>query len=397
MDGESMELKTTQKTYLSDRVANLKPSGIRKFFDIVATMKDVISLGIGEPDFTTPPPILEAGVRSLRAGETHYTGNSGKIELRKALSQKWESLYGVTYNPDNEIVISVGGSEALYLACTSILNPGDEVIIPTPCFVAYQSEVLLAGGVPVEVPLRAEDNFDLKPSAIAAAITPRTRAILLGFPNNPTGAVASRESLLEIARLAEKHDLIVMSDEIYDRLVYGIQHVCFPALPGMKDRTILLGGFSKDYAMTGWRIGFACAPAEILTGMLRVHQYTIMSAPTTAQDAAIEALLKAETYVEDMRLEYDRRRKLIVNGFNQLGLTTVVPHGAFYAFPNITASGMDEDTFANKLLAEERVAMVPGTAFGAGGEGYCRASYATAYEKIEQALERMNNFMRRLG
>jgi aminotransferase len=271
------------------------------------------------------------------------------------------------------------------------------VNIPTPCFVAYQSEVLLAGGVPVEVPLKAEDNFDLKPAAIEAAITPRTKAILLGFPNNPTGAVASRETLLEIAKMAEKHDLIVMSDEIYDRLVYGVKHVCFPTLPGMKDRTILLGGFSKDYAMTGWRIGFAAAPEDILTGMLRVHQYTIMSAPTTAQDAATEALLKAETYVVDMVAEYDRRRKLIVNGFNQLGLKTVEPHGAFYAFPNVNASGMDEDTFANKLLAEERVAMVPGTAFGAGGEGYCRASYATAYEKIEQALERMNNFMRRLG
>jgi aminotransferase len=397
MDGERMEMKTAQKSYLNDRVASLKPSGIRKFFDIVATMKDVISLGIGEPDFTTPTPILEAGIRSLQAGETHYTSNSGKVELRKALSQKWEQLYGISYHPENEILISVGGSEALYLACTAILNPGDEVIIPTPCFVAYQSEVVLAGGVAVEVPLRAEDNFDLKPSTIEAAITPRTKAILLGFPNNPTGAVASRESLLEIARLAEKHDLIVMSDEIYDRLVYGVKHVCFPALPGMKDRTILLGGFSKDYAMTGWRIGFACAPADILTGMLRVHQYTIMSAPTTAQDAATEALLKADPFVEDMRLEYDRRRKLIVSGFNQLGLPTVEPHGAFYAFPNVSVSGMDEDTFSNKLLAEERVAMVPGTAFGAGGEGYCRASYATAYEKIEQALERMNNFMRRLG
>jgi aminotransferase len=397
MDGKTMEMTQTKKTYLNDRVANLKPSGIRKFFDIVATMKDVISLGIGEPDFTTPLPILEAGVRSLHAGETHYTSNSGKIELRKALSQKWESLYGVSYHPEKEMLISVGGSEALYLACTSILNPGDEVIIPTPCFVAYQSEVLLAGGVPVEVPLQAEDNFDLKPAAIAAAITPRTKAILLGFPNNPTGAVASREALIEIGKLAEKHDLIVMSDEIYDRLVYGVKHVCFPALPGMKERTILLGGFSKDYAMTGWRIGFACAPQDILTGMLRVHQYTIMSAPTTAQDAATEALLKAETYVQDMVHEYDRRRRLIVNGFNQLGLKTVEPHGAFYAFPNVSASGMDEDTFANKLLAEERVAMVPGTAFGAGGEGFCRASYATAYEKIEQALERMHNFMRRLG
>ncbi|HEX7555148.1 MAG TPA: aminotransferase class I/II-fold pyridoxal phosphate-dependent enzyme, partial [Leptolinea sp.] len=336
----------SRKSYLNDRVANLKPSGIRKFFDIVATMKDVISLGIGEPDFTTPLPILEAGIRSLRAGETHYTSNSGKIELRKALTQKWENLYGVSYHPEKEVLISVGGSEALYLACTTILNPGDEVIIPTPCFVAYQSEVLLAGGVPVEVPLRAEDNFDLKPSAIAAAITPRTKAILIGFPNNPTGAVASRETLLEIAKLAEKHDLIVMSDEIYDRLVYGVNHVCFPTLPGMRERTILLGGFSKDYAMTGWRIGFACAPEDILTGMLRVHQYTIMSAPTTAQDAATEALLKADTYVEDMRLEYDRRRKLIVSGFNQLGLPTVEPHGAFYAFPNVNTSGMDEDTFA---------------------------------------------------
>ena len=392
-----MELNQAQKSYLSTRVAELKPSGIRKFFDIVATMTDVISLGIGEPDFTTPLPVLEAGVRSLHAGETHYTSNSGKIELRKALSQKWESLYGISYHPEKEMLISVGGSEALYLACTAILNPGDEVIIPTPCFVAYQSEVLLAGGVPVEVPLKAEDNFDLKPAAIEAAITPRTKAILLGFPNNPTGAVASREALLEIAKMAEKHDLIVISDEIYDRLVYGVKHVCFPTLPGMKDRTILLGGFSKDYAMTGWRIGFAAAPEAILTGMLRVHQYTIMSAPTTAQDAATEALLKAEPYVLDMVAEYDRRRKLIVNGFNELGLKTVEPHGAFYAFPNVNASGMDEDTFANKLLAEERVAMVPGTAFGAGGEGFCRASYATAYEKIEQALERMHNFMRRLG
>lgn len=383
--------------YLAQRVINLKPSGIRKFFDIVATMKDVISLGIGEPDFTTPESIVQAGIQSLKQGETHYTSNAGRIKLREIISAHIEKHYGVKYDPASEIMVTVGVSEALYLAMTALLNPGEEVIIPTPCFVAYQAEALLAGGTPVEVATSMQDNFLLRPEAFEAAITPRTKAILIGYPNNPTGAVATRQSLLEIARLSEKHDLIVISDELYDQLVYGVEHVCFPSLPGMRQRTILLGGFSKNYAMTGWRIGYAAAPVDILKGLVRVHQYTIMSAPTIAQDAAIEALLNGSSAVEEMRNEYNRRRQLIVTGLNRLGLPTFEPHGAFYAFPQISVTGMDDETFAHTLLEEERVAVVPGTAFGKGGEGFVRCSYATAYEKIEEALERLAVFMRRHG
>ncbi len=384
-------------SYLSNRVATLKPSGIRKFFDIAATMQDVISLGIGEPDFTTPSPVLQAGIRSLQDGETHYTSNAGRVELRQALSRHIEKLYGVSYDPINETIITVGGSEALYLAATALLEPGDEVIVLTPCFVSYQAEVALAGGVPVEIPCRFENNFDIDPQDIARAITPRTKAILFGFPSNPTGAVASRERLLEIARLAEEHDLIVISDEIYDRLVYGTQHVCFPSLPNMRQRTLLLGGFSKDYAMTGWRIGYAMGPKELMQGLLRIHQYTVMCASTTAQAGALAGLLEGEEYVLQMTAEYDRRRKLIVNGLNELGLPTFEPRGAFYAFPKISVTGMDDDTFANSLLQEQRVAVVPGSAFGAGGDGFVRCSYATAYDKIEQALERIQKFMKSHG
>ena len=384
-------------SYLAHRVASLKPSGIRKFFDIVATMKDVISLGIGEPDFDTPEPILKAGLVSLQRGETHYTSNSGLIELRKTLAEHLQSRYNVSYDPVSEIVITVGVSEALYLALTAVLNPGEEVLIPTPCFVAYQPEVILAGGTPVEIPSRMEDNFQPNLQALAEAVTPRTKAILIGYPNNPTGAIASRETLLEVLRIAEQHDLVVISDEIYDRLVYGVPHVNFAALPGARERTITLGGFSKDYAMTGWRIGYAAGPAVTLTGLLRIHQYTIMSAPTTAQAAAREALLNGESYVQDMIAEYDRRRKLIVGGLNELGLPTFEPRGAFYAFPQISVTGMDDETFAQMLLDEERVAVVPGSAFGSGGEGFVRCSYATAYEKIEEALHRMERFMRRHG
>ena len=383
--------------YLATRVANLKPSGIRKFFDIVATMQDVISLGIGEPDSDTPASILQAGVHSLQSGRTHYTSNAGLIELRQTLANYLMGKYGVVYDPATDVVITVGVSEALYMAMTALLNPGEEVIVPTPCFVAYQAEVLLAGGVAVELPCYAEDGFQLRPEALEAAITPRTKAILLGYPNNPTGAVASRQVLLEVARIAEEHDLVVVSDELYDQLVYGVEHVCFPALPGMRRRTILLGGFSKNYAMTGWRIGYAAGPAELIKGLLRVHQYTIMSAPTTAQDAALEALLHGETDVQAMQAEYDRRRRLIVSGLNRLGLETVEPHGAFYAFPRISVTGMDEETFSRKLLEEERVAVVPGTAFGPGGEGFVRCSYATAYEKIEEALQRIERFTQRYG
>jgi aminotransferase len=383
--------------YLARHVASLKPSGIRRFFDIVATMDDVISLGIGEPDFTTPDHILKAGIQALKDGETHYTSNAGIYELRQAVAEHLQKLYQVSYDPADEIVITVGVSEALYLAMNAILEPGDEVIIPSPCFVAYQAEVELAGGVPVELPSRVEENFQLRPEMLEKAITPKTKAIFIGYPNNPTGAVASRQVLLEVARIATEHDLVVISDEIYDRLVYGVKHVCFASLPGMKERTITLGGFSKNYAMTGWRVGYACAPADILVGLNRIHQYTIMSAPTMAQIAALEALKNGEEHVEAMRAEYNRRRQLIVGGLNQLGLPTFEPKGAFYAFPSILPSGMDDETFSMRLLDEENVAVVPGSAFGAGGEGFVRCSYATAYEKIEEALERMAHFVQRHG
>ena len=382
--------------YLSRRVAGLKPSGIRKFFDITATMKDVISLGIGEPDFTTPEPILLAGIESLQRGETHYTSNYGILPLRRALAAHFSTMYDVAYNPDTEIIITVGGSEALNLAAIALLNPGDEVIIPTPCFVSYQAAVILAGGVAVEVPCRMENNFDIEPDELRAAITPRTKAILIGFPNNPTGAVASREKLLEVAKMAEEHDLVVISDEIYDRLVYGVKHVCFPALPGMRERSLLLGGFSKDYAMTGWRIGYAAGPESLIKGLLRVHQYMVMSAPTMSQYAALEGLRSGESHVMQMLAEYDRRRRLIVGGLNQIGLPTFEPKGAFYAFPKVSATGLDDETFCQRLLTEQHVAMVPGNAFGLGGEGFARCSYATGYDQLEEALERIERFVRKI-
>jgi aminotransferase len=385
------------RNFISNRVAQTPPSGIRKFFDIAATMQDVISLGIGEPDFITPGPILRAGMASLERGETQYTSNSGTIELRTALGRHLNNLYGVSYNPADEILITVGVSEALYLALTAVLNPGDEVIIPEPCFVAYAPEVVFAGGTPVVVPTYVEDQFQVTATTIEAAITPQTKAILLGYPNNPTGAVMTREVMLEITAVAEAHDLLLISDEIYDRLVYGIQHTCVPSLPGMRDRTILLGGFSKSYAMTGWRIGYACARPEMLDAMRKVHQFTIMSAPTTAQAAALVALEAGNEHVESMRREYDRRRRLIVDGFNTLGLDCFEPRGAFYAFPSVARSGMSSDDFANRLLQEERVAVVPGEAFGRSGNGFVRASYATAYEKLEEALNRMESFLRRHG
>jgi aminotransferase len=361
-------------------------------------MKDVISLGIGEPDFTTPKPILDAGIRSLQNGETHYTSNHGKMELRQGITDNLQKLYNVKYDPTREVVATVGVSEALYLTFTAILEPGDEVIIPTPCFVSYQAEVILAGGVPVEIPARLENDFAIDPDDIRKAITPRTKVIFIGYPSNPTGAVAPREVMVEIGKIAEQHDLIVVSDEIYDRLVYDFDHVCFPALDeSLRRRTVLLGGFSKAYAMTGWRIGYACGPEDIIQGMVRIHQYTIMSAPTTAQDAAIEALKSGEPHVQEMVTEYDRRRRLLVAGLNRLGLSTFEPRGAFYTFPNIKASGMDDETFAETLLREESVAVVPGNAFGPGGEGFVRACYATEYSKIEEALHRMERFMSRHG
>jgi len=382
------------RNYLSQRVTELKPSGIRKFFDIAATMKEVISLGIGEPDFDSPKPIIQAGIRSLNDNQTHYTANKGILPLRRAINEHLQKLYGVGYDPEEEIVATVGGSEALLLAIQALLDPGDEVLLPTPCFVSYQGVILLAGGVSVEVPSRMENNFVPDPKELEKAITPHTKAILLNFPSNPTGAVAERETMIEIGKLAEKHDLIVISDEIYDRLVYGVDHVCFAALPGMRERTILIGGFSKDYAMTGWRIGFVCAPREILDGIARIHQYVIMTAPTMAQFGALEGLTSCEDFVQNMLKEYDRRRKLVVEGFNYIGLPTFEPRGAFYAFPKVDVTGMDDETFADRLLHEKHVAVVPGSAFGPGGEGFVRCSYATAYDQLEEALDRIHQFVK---
>ncbi len=384
------------KSYLSKTVVNLKASGIRKFFDIAATMEDVISLGIGEPDFTTPQPVIEAGVQALRKGETHYTSNQGIMELRAAIAENLAERYGVHYDPVNEIIVTVGVSEALYLTFTALLDPGDEVIIPTPCFVSYQAEVALAGGKPVEIYTTMEDDFQPDPAVIEKAITPRTKAILLGYPNNPTGAVAKRENLEAIAKIAEEHDLVVISDEIYDRLVYGQEHICFPAFPGMQERTLLLGGFSKDYAMTGWRIGYAAGPASMINGLVRIHQYSVMSAPTVSQYGALEALKVGEPYVKEMLAEYDRRRKLVYEGLNSLGLPTFEPHGAFYVFPSIHNTGLDDVTFAERLLLEEKVAVVPGSAFGDSGIGFVRCSYATSYEKLEIALEKIGHFLKKL-
>ena len=385
------------RNFCSERIASVPPSGIRRFFDIAATMEDVISLGIGEPDFDTPEPIVQAGIEALKRGETHYSSNSGLMELRRALAEHLDRLYGQTYNPVSEILVTVGVSEALYLAFAATLDPGDEVIVPEPCFVSYAPEVVFAGGTPVIVPTDVENNFQVTAEAVAAAITPRTKALLIGYPNNPTGAVMSRERLNEIAAVVKQHDLLVISDEIYDRLVYGFDHVCFPSLPGMYKRTVLLQGFSKAYAMTGWRIGYIAAPAEILDMMRRVHQYTIMCAPTVSQYAALAALQEGESYVQEMVAEYDRRRRLIVDGLNEIGLECFEPQGAFYAFPSIGVTGMDETEFAETLLHEERVAVVPGSAFGEAGQGHVRCSYATAYEKIEEALERLQRFVRRHG
>jgi aminotransferase len=380
---------------LSQRVVSVPPSGIRKFFDIAATMHDVISLGIGEPDFVTPPAICQAGIEALERGETHYTSNSGILELREAISEHLERLYNVRYDPVTEILVTVGVSEALHLALTAIVNPGDEVIVPRPCFVSYAPEVVFAGGKPIILRTRMENEFQVSASDIEKVLTTKTKALLLGYPNNPTGAVMSREKLLEIAKLAEEHDLVVISDEIYDRLVYGMEHTCFASLPGMKERTILLQGFSKAYAMTGWRLGYAAGPAEVMAGMRKVHQYIIMCAPTAAQLAALEALRNGEADVQRMVAEYDRRRRVVVAGLNDIGLTCFEPKGAFYAFPYIQGTGMTSDEFAERLLEEEHVAVIPGTAFGDCGEGHIRISYATSLEKIEAALEGMGRFVQR--
>jgi aminotransferase len=381
---------------ISRRVRAVPPSGIRRFFDIAATMPNVISLGVGEPDFITPEAIRRAGQASIDR-TTAYTSNSGLLELRQALSDHLAARYGVQYDPEDELLMTVGVSEAMLGAALTLLNPGDEVLVPEPCFVAYPACVQFADATPVSVPTHAADGFQISGAALEAAITPRTRAILIGYPNNPTGAVLTRERMLEVAAVAERHDLIVISDEIYDRLVYGVEHTCFASLPGMRERTVLLGGFSKAYAMTGWRLGWLAAPPDITAAVRKVHQYAIMSAPTMSQYAGVEALRHGEASVQQMLAEYDRRRKVIVNGFNSIGLPTFEPQGAFYAFPQVAHLGLSSEAFCERLLTEEQVAVVPGDAFGPSGAGYVRACYATALDQIEEALERIERFVRRVG
>ncbi len=385
------------RNYISKSVQNMRPSGIRKYFDIAATMTDVITLGIGEPNFTTPDRILQKGIESLVRGETAYTSNSGLIELRNAVSEYIERLYGVQYDPQKEVLVTVGVSEGLWLALRAILDLGDEVLVVQPCFVANAAAVEMAGGVPVLVDAWVENEFQVTGAALEEKITPRTKALLINYPNNPTGAVLTRQHMEEIAQVALKHDLIVLSDEIYERLVYDVEHTCFASLPGMFERTILFSGMSKSFAMTGWRIGYVTAPAHFMEAMRKLHQYLIMSAPTTGQVAAIEALRHGDDDVEFMRQDYDSRRKLIVSGFNSLGLDCFEPRGAFYAFPSIAKTGMNDEQFCDQLLAEERVAMVPGSAFGASGAGFVRASYTASTQNIENALERIQRFMKNHG
>ncbi len=380
---------------ISDRTNRLSPSGIRKFFDLLAGMEGVISLGIGEPDYATPWHISEAAVKSLERGYTMYTSNSGIPELRELTAKHLKERYKVDYNPYGEILITVGVSEALDLAMRAILNPGDEVIMTDPHYVAYSASVILAEGEPVMVPTFPGNNFALEAADIEPKITKKTRAILIGFPSNPTGAAMTRQKLLDIAGVARRHNLIVISDEIYARLTYDGEHTCFASLPGAKENTILLNGFSKAYAMTGWRIGYAAASQEIIAAMTKIHQYTIMSAPTPAQVAAIEALKTGEPDVVEMVASYNQRRKFIVKGLNDIGMPCFEPKGAFYAFPSVANTGMTSEEFSEKLLMEEKVAVVPGSAFGACGEGFVRCCYATSLAGIEEALERMGRFVKR--
>jgi aminotransferase len=387
-------MDTLKREVLSQRVRQVKPSGIRKFFDIINTMPDVISLGVGEPDFVTPEHIRQAGIRSIELGHTRYTSNYGMLELREEIAAMLHRRYELTYDPKTEILVTVGVSEGVDLAMRTLVDPGEEVISLDPGYVAYEADIIFAGGVPVPVPTYAKHDFGVQASEIAAAITPQTKMILIGNPNNPTGAIVPEAELEGIAKLAIEHDLIVAVDEVYSRLVYDTEHVSIAAMPGMRDRTVLLDGFSKAYAMTGWRIGYVAAPASIIEAMLKVHQYTIMCASTSAQEAALEALRNGEADVQMMHDDYDRRRRMFVAGLNRIGLPCSEPRGAFYAFPYIGDTGLADDEFVEKLLLEEKVAVVPGSSFGAAGVGYIRCAYCTAYDKLEDALARMERFLK---
>ena len=380
---------------ISPIVSQVPPSGIRRFFDIAAEMEDVISLGVGEPDFVTPWSIRESCVYGLEQGYTSYTANRGLLELRQEIVNLHENRYGISYDAAKDVLVTVGVSEALDIALRAILSPGDEVLIPEPCYVSYSACTIMAGGKAVPVPAKIENEFRVTPADLEAHVTPKTKVLLIGYPNNPTGAVMSRSDLLAVAEFAEKHDLIVISDEIYGDLTYGgEEHVCFSSLPGMKDRTILLNGFSKAYAMTGWRIGYALSNPAFISAMTKIHQYTMLCAPITAQIAAVEALRHGEKYMKKMVSEYDKRRRLIYDGLTKMGLECFEPKGAFYIFPSIKSTGYTSEEFAEKLLMSEHVALVPGNAFGNCGEGYVRCSYATSIDKISEALSRIENFLK---
>jgi aminotransferase len=380
---------------ISERANSISPSGIRKFFDLLGSIEGVISLGVGEPDYTTPWHIRESSIYSIEKGYTMYTSNSGMPELRQRLADELKNRYKLEYDWQTELLITVGVSEALDLAMRAVINPGDEVIMTDPAYVAYDASVVLAGGVPVRVPTVEEKSFELDASEVESRITKKTKAILLGYPSNPTGAVMPREKLVKIAEVARKHDILMIVDEIYSHLVYGMQHTCMATLPDMQYNTILLGGFSKSYAMTGWRVGYAAASKDIIAAMTKIHQYTIMCAPTMAQVAAIEALKSGQDDVTEMVEDYNHRRLVMVNGLRKIGLSCFEPKGAFYAFPSIKSTGMSSEGFAEKLLMEEKVAVVPGTAFGKCGEGYVRCCYATSLKEIEEALDRIKRFLER--
>lgn len=379
---------------ISPVVQAIPPSGIRRFFDIAAEMEDVISLGVGEPDFVTPWSIRESCVYGLEQGYTSYTANRGLLELREEICALQKRNFNIDYDPKTNVLVTVGVSEALDIAMRAILTPGDEILIPEPCYVSYKACASLAGAVPVAVPAKIENNFSITPADLEAHVTHKTKALLIGYPNNPTGAILTKKQLMDIAKFAQEHDLIVISDEIYGDLTYGGErHVCFAGLPGMKDRTILLNGFSKAYAMTGWRIGYAMSNPAIISAMTKIHQYTMLCAPITAQIAAVEALRHGEKYMKKMVSEYDKRRRLIYDGLTNAGLKCFEPKGAFYIFPDITSTGLTSEEFAEQLLMKEHVALVPGTAFGQCGEGYVRCSYATSVTKISEAIARIEHFV----
>ncbi|MBH0166828.1 aminotransferase [Fictibacillus sp. 7GRE50] len=382
--------------YLSNTVQSIQPSGIRRFFDLASSMENVISLGVGEPDFVTPWNVIEASYHSLEQGYTAYTANAGLFELRKEISRYMKRRFGVMYSAEEEIVVTVGASQAIDIALRAVLNPGEEVIVVEPSFVSYAPTVTLAGGVPVPVNTYSEDDFKLQPEQIEAAITDKTKVLMLCSPNNPTGTVLSKSDLERIAEVVEKHDLLVISDEIYAELTYDEPYTSFPAVNKMRDRTILISGFSKAFAMTGWRLGFACGPKAILQAMLKIHQYTMMCAPTMAQHAALEALVNGQRDVVKMKESYRQRRSLVIHALEEMGLSCHVPGGAFYVFPSIEKTGLSSEEFAEQLLMKEQVAVVPGSVFGESGEGHVRCSYATSVQKLEEAMRRIDRFLQTL-